>query len=78
MLNFNFLKKFLEIVSTQQFQYDFSKKFFSYHILLTDQISFSDLLLELLVNTCIATVCEPGCDVVNLKIDLIFQLKPFF
>ena len=34
--------------------------------------------LEALVNRCIAFVSEPGCDVINFEINLIFLIKPFF
>ena len=27
---------------------------------------------------CIAIVCEPGCDVINFEIKLIFLIKSFF
>ena len=60
MLNFNFLKKGLGIVSPPHFVYDFQEKCFSSFILLTDQISLPDCLyflrywsicvLQLLVN----------------------------
>ena len=36
------------------------------------------LLLEILVNLCIAIVCWPGCDVINLEIKVIFLIKPFY
>ena len=43
MLNFCFSEKGLRKVSPPYFVYDFStKKCFTYYILLTDQISFSD------------------------------------
>ena len=35
-------------------------------------------LLERLVNRCIAFVSEPGCDVINFEINLIFLIRPFF
>ena len=35
------------------------------------------LLLEILVNICIAIVCYPSCDVIDFKIDFIFLVKPF-
>ena len=46
-LNFGFLEKGLGIVSPQKFVHDFSKKWFSCYILLTDQISLSDCLYYL-------------------------------
>ena len=27
---------------------------------------------------CIAFACEPGCDVMNFEVNLIFLIKPFF
>ena len=58
----------------------FQEKYFSCYILLSDQISLSDRLLfvEILINICIALVCEPSCDVTNFEINLIFLIKPFF
>ena len=35
-------------------------------------------LPEILGNMCIAIVCKPGCEVMNLEINLIFQIKAFF
>ena len=32
---------------------------------------------EILINICIAIVCELGCDAVNFEINLIFLIKPF-
>ena len=36
------------------------------------------LSLEILINICIAIVYEPGCDVINFEIKLIFLIKSFF
>ena len=36
------------------------------------------LLLEILCNMCIATICLPGCDVINFEIKLILLITPFF
>ena len=44
MLNFNFLKKGLGIVSPLHFMCDFSKKRFLCYILLTDKIPLPDYL----------------------------------
>ena len=44
MLDFDFLKKGLGIVSSPHFVYDLSRKCFSNYILLTDQISLPDFL----------------------------------
>ena len=35
------------------------------------------LILEMLVNMCIAIVCYPGCNVIDFQINLIFLIKPF-
>ena len=59
MLNFDFLKKGLEIVSPPYF------------------VAWLPLLLEILVNMCIAIVRQPGCDVTNFEMNLIFIIKPF-
>ena len=29
-------------------------------------------------NMCVVVICFPGCDVINLEINLIFLIKPFF
>ena len=29
-------------------------------------------------NMCAVVICFPGCDVINLEINLIFLIKPFF
>ena len=42
MLNFNFPEKGMGLVSLSHFVDDFSKKWLSYYILLTDQISLYD------------------------------------
>ena len=36
------------------------------------------LLCEISGNMRIAIVCEPGCDVKNFQVNLIFLIKPFF
>ena len=36
------------------------------------------LLQEILGNMGIAVVCEPGCDVMNFEINVIFQIKSSF
>ena len=55
----------------------FQENFFSYYILLTDQISLSDYL-ETMGNMCIATVCFPGCDAISFEINIIVLIKPFW
>ena len=42
MINFNFSEKGLGLVSPSHFVYDFSRKMYSFYILLTDQISLSN------------------------------------
>ena len=39
---------------------------------------WSPLLWEISGNMCISIVCEPGCDVMNFEVNLIFLIKPFF
>ena len=55
------------------------KKNISRYILLPglDLIVWSLLFREILGNECIV-VFEPGCDVINFEINLIFLIKPFF
>ena len=79
MLNFDFLEKGLGIVSPPQFVYDFSRKIFLmlYSITWPNFIAWLPLLLEILVNMCIANLCQPGCDVTEFEINLIFLIKPF-
>ena len=36
------------------------------------------MLLEILVNMCIAVDCEPVCDVIKPETNLIHLIKPFF
>ena len=80
MLDFDFLDKSLAIVSPAHFVYDFSTKMFLmlYSINKPNFIAWFPLLLEILGNMCIAIVCEPGCDVMNLEVNLFFLTKPFF
>ena len=80
MLNFDFLEKNLGIVSPPHFVYDFSKKIFFmlYFTNWSNFIASLSLLLDILINMCIAIACFPGCDVRNFEIKLIFLIKPFF
>ena len=57
----------------------FREKCFSCYTLLTDQISLPGLplLLEILVNMCIAIVCQQDRDVMDFENNLIFLIKPF-
>ena len=80
MLDFDFLDKSLAIVSPAHFVYDFSTKMFLmlYSISKPNFIAWFPLLLEILGNMCIAIVCEPGCDVMNFDINLIFLIESLF
>ena len=62
------------------FVYDFSTKVFLmlYSINSPNFIAWLRLLLEILDNMCIATVCYPGCDVMDFEINLIFPIELFF
>ena len=79
MLNFNISEKGLGLVSPPHFVYDFSRKLF--HMLHSvdwpNFLFLLPLLLEILVNVCIAIVCQPGCDVIKLEANPIFFIKPF-
>ena len=80
MLNFVFLDKGLGIISPAHFVHDFSTKMFPmlYFINWPNFIVWLPLLREILGGMCTATVCSPGCDVINFKINMIFLIKPFF
>ena len=80
MLNFDFVEKGLGIVSPLHLVYDSSRKMFLvlYSINRPNFIVWLPLILEILVNMRIAIVCFPGCDVINIKINLIFLIKLFF
>ena len=68
------------MVPQSYFVYDFSRKMFHvlYYIICPNFIVWLPLLLEILGNVCIAIVCQPGCNVINFEIDLIFLIEPFF
>ena len=78
MLNFNFLEKGLGTVSLPHFMYDFSRKVFLvlYSIIWPNFNAWLPLLLEILVNMCMVSVYQPGCDVIDFEIYLIFLTKP--
>ena len=80
MLNFDLLEKDLGIVSPPHFVHDISKKMFLmlYSINWPNLIAWLFLLLEILINMCIAIVCFPRFDVINLEIELIFLIKSLF
>ena len=80
MLNFDFPEKGLRVVTPLYFVYHFSKKTF----LILYSFNWPNfgvwliLLLEILDNVCIATVCFPGCDAINFVINFNFEIKPLF
>ena len=74
------LEKSLEIVSPSQFVYDFSRKIFLAlnSINSPNFIFWLPLLNEILINICIAIVCELDRDVTKFEVNLIFLIKLFF
>ena len=76
MLNFDFLKKGLGIVSDHNLYMIFREKYFSCYFLLTDQNSLP-LLLEILVSVCIEKFF-PCFDVIIFENKLIFLIKSFY
>ena len=78
-LNFDFLEKGLEIISSPHFENDFSRK----TVLILHSINWLNFIFwlflrpEILANMFIEIVCWPGCDVTNFEINLIFLIKPF-
>ena len=65
------------MVSPQHFVYE--KMFLMlFSINWPNFINWLHLLLEILVNMCITIVCCPGCDAINIEINLIFFMKSFF
>ena len=80
MFNFEFLEKYLGIVSPPYFVYDFSRKMFLvlYFLNWPSFLFWLSLLLEILGNICIANACFPSCDVINFETNLIFLIKLFF
>ena len=64
MLKFDFLDKGLGIVSPAHFVYDLSTKML--------------LMLYSMGDVWIVIDCEPGCDVIDFEINLIFLIDPFF
>ena len=79
-LNFVFLEIDLGIVFPPHFVYDFSRKIclMLYSINRPNFIVWLFLLLEILGNVCIATVCFPECDVINFEINFTFPINLFF
>ena len=77
-----FLKKQrgLELVSLPYFLHDFWEKIilFLYSINWQNFIVWLPLLSEMLGKICTVVVCQPGCDVINFVINVMFLIKPFF
>ena len=88
MLDFDFLKKGLEMAFSPHFVYYFSRKRFlllysinwpNFIAWLPDcLIAWLPLLLAILDNMCIRIACFAGCDVIIFEINLISLIKPFF
>ena len=77
MYNYDFLEKGSGMVSPQHFVYE--KMFLMlFSINWPNFINWLHLLLEILVNMCITIACCPGCDAINIEINLIFFMKSFF
>ena len=73
LLNFEFLKKGLWIVSPPHFAYYFSRKIF----LLLYSINWPNFI-EILSNICIAIVFFSRCDLINFEINLNVLIRSFF
>ena len=80
MFNIDFVEKVVGIVSQLHLVCDFLRKMFLllYSMNWPIFIVWLSLLLEILVTMRIAIVCFSGCDVINIKINLIFLIKLFF
>ena len=76
---FDVLERGVRIVSLLHYVYDFSRKMFLMlcSIIWPNLIAWLPLLLEMLVNMCIAIICLSGCDVIDFEINLIFLIKLF-
>ena len=76
---FQFSRKGSRTSSPPHFVYDFSRIMFLmlYSINWPNFILWIPLLLQILGNIYIRIVCQPGCDVINFEINLIFLIKPF-
>ena len=80
VLNFDFLEKGLEIVSPLHFVHDISRKIFLMLCFIDWQnlTAWLHVLLELLGNMFIGTVCFPGYGIINFEINLIILIETFF
>ena len=80
MLNCDFIEQGLGLVSSKDFMYGFSRKMF----LVIYSINWPNFIISL--SHCLTSSdvrqyeyynCFPGCYAINLKINLIFLIKPF-
>ena len=74
MHNFEFLDKGLRIVSPPHYICVLQKKCFSCYILWIDFIVW---LLKILDNICVAILCFPICDVINLNLTVLSNQAVF-
>ena len=79
MLNFDFLKKVLGLVSAPNFVHEFSTTIFAklYFINWPCVIVWLPWLFEIFDNMCIVIVSYRVCDVINFEICVKFLVKPF-
>ena len=75
MLNFDFLKKGVELAFPPYFVHDFSRKIFFmlYPISWPNFIVWLPLRLEAFGNMCIVNIYFPVCDVIKFKVNLSYQ-----
>ena len=75
-----FFTKSLELVSMNHFLHDLRIKIFLllYSINRPNFIFWLSLFREIFGNMCIVIVSFPGCNVINLEINPIFLIKPFY
>ena len=78
ILKLDSLQKGLGIASPTHFVHVSRKTFLLYSINWPYFIEWFPLLLEILDNMCIAIACQPGCDVINFEINLVFLTKLFY
>ena len=70
ILNFYFSQEGLGLASPPYFLHVFFfKNYFSFHVLLNEQISLSFCLTEMLDNRCIVIICCPVVNVLNFEIN---------
>ena len=77
MLNFDFIRKGLEIVFPPRLANDFSRNMLLMLYYINWPIFIGWLLLEILGNMCITNIWFQGYDVINSEAKLIFLIKIF-